>query len=99
MVAEFKGATRGNVIDATKARARLPGLEIEIVSAVYRHWRLCRPCQAFHARRGCASRAGDQGLSIRGRGQPLLVSPPPQIAVAVSPDAKGVEAGEGRRAP
>jgi hypothetical protein len=68
-------------------------------SAVYRHWRLCRPCQAFHARRGCASRAGDQGLSIRGRGQPLLVSPPPQIVVAVSPDAKGVEAGEGRRAP
>jgi len=31
MVAEFKGATRGNVIDATKARAHLPGLEIEIV--------------------------------------------------------------------
>ena len=31
MVAEFKGATSGNVIDATKARAHLPGLEIEIV--------------------------------------------------------------------
>jgi hypothetical protein len=36
---------------------------------------------------------------MRGRGQPLLVSPPTQIVVAVSPDAKGVEAGEGRRAP
>jgi len=31
MVAEFKGATSGNVIDATKARAHLPGLQIEIV--------------------------------------------------------------------
>jgi hypothetical protein len=34
VVAEFKGATRGNEIDATKARAHLPGLDIEIV-----HWR------------------------------------------------------------
>lgn len=31
MVAEFKGATSGNEIDATKARAHLPGLDIEIV--------------------------------------------------------------------
>jgi hypothetical protein len=31
MAAEFKGATSGNEIDATKARAHLPGLDIEIV--------------------------------------------------------------------
>jgi hypothetical protein len=36
---------------------------------------------------------------MRGRGQPLLVLPPTRIVVAVSSDAKGVEAGEGRRAP
>jgi hypothetical protein len=29
----------------------------------------------------------------------LLVSPPTRIVVAVFPDAKGVEAGEGRRPP
>jgi hypothetical protein len=31
MVAEFKGATGTSEIDATKARAHLPGLDIEIV--------------------------------------------------------------------
>jgi len=29
----------------------------------------------------------------------LLVSPPSRIVVGVFPDAKGVEAGEGRRSP
>lgn len=31
MVSEFKGATTESEIDTTKARARLPGLDIEIV--------------------------------------------------------------------
>jgi hypothetical protein len=30
-VSDFKGATRAGEIDATKARAHLPGLDIEIV--------------------------------------------------------------------
>jgi len=36
---------------------------------------------------------------MRGRGQPLLVSPPTQIVVAVSPDAKGVEEAKAAERP
>jgi hypothetical protein len=39
-------------------------------------------------RRDQLTKAPDYGLSIRGRGQPLLVLPPTRIVVAVSSDAK-----------